>query len=117
MEIGRARGDAVSWDENLRTLTQTTADGLSDLWSSGFNPFHGKFNALREGRTWLPALSRVPARSRWQRRLFGVFAFRGAGTSGFHPAGSFLRTVRVGASNVTKRSEAVGEANLRMFGD
>jgi hypothetical protein len=31
--------------------------GLSNLWSSGFNTFHGKFNVIREGRTWLPAVS------------------------------------------------------------
>jgi hypothetical protein len=31
--------------------------GLSNLWSSGFNTFHGKFNFIREGRTWLPAVS------------------------------------------------------------
>jgi hypothetical protein len=31
--------------------------GLSNLWSSGFNTFHGKVNVLRESRTWLPALS------------------------------------------------------------
>jgi Protein of unknown function (DUF3034) len=31
--------------------------GLSNLWSSGFNTFHGKVNVLREGRNWHPALS------------------------------------------------------------
>jgi hypothetical protein len=31
--------------------------GLSNLWSSGFNTFHGKLNFIREGRTWLPAVS------------------------------------------------------------
>jgi Protein of unknown function (DUF3034) len=31
--------------------------GLSNLWGSGFNTFHGKLNFIREGRTWLPALS------------------------------------------------------------
>lgn len=31
--------------------------GLSNLWSSGFNTFHGKANVLREGRSWFPALS------------------------------------------------------------
>jgi hypothetical protein len=31
--------------------------GLSNLWSSGFNAFHGKLNFLRESRTWRPALS------------------------------------------------------------
>jgi hypothetical protein len=31
--------------------------GLSKLWSSGFNAFHGKFNLLSERRAWRPALS------------------------------------------------------------
>jgi hypothetical protein len=31
--------------------------GLSNLWGSGFNAFHGKLNFLREKRSWLPALS------------------------------------------------------------
>ncbi len=31
--------------------------GLSNLWSSGFNTFHGKLNFVRERRTWLPAMS------------------------------------------------------------
>jgi hypothetical protein len=31
--------------------------GLSKLWSSGFNAFHGKLNLLSERRTWRPALS------------------------------------------------------------
>jgi hypothetical protein len=31
--------------------------GLSNLWSSGFNTFHGKLNVVREGRSWFPALS------------------------------------------------------------
>lgn len=31
--------------------------GLSRLWSSGFNTFHGKLNLLQERRAWLPALS------------------------------------------------------------
>jgi hypothetical protein len=34
-----------------------SATGLSNLWSSGFNAFHGKLNFLRESRTWRPALS------------------------------------------------------------
>jgi hypothetical protein len=34
-----------------------TTAGMSNLWSSGFNVFHGKFNFLRESRTWRPALS------------------------------------------------------------
>jgi len=41
-----------------RTLHETgTTAGLSPLWSSGFNTFHGKVNFLRENRTWRPALS------------------------------------------------------------
>jgi hypothetical protein len=31
--------------------------GVSDLWNGGFNVFHGKFNFLRESRTWRPAMS------------------------------------------------------------
>src|SRR5947208_7397973 len=31
--------------------------GLSTLWSSGFNAFHGKLNFLPERRAWQPALS------------------------------------------------------------
>ncbi len=31
--------------------------GLSNLWDSGFNVFHGKFNFLKERRSWRPALS------------------------------------------------------------
>jgi hypothetical protein len=31
--------------------------GLSNLWSGGFNAFHGKLNFLKERRSWLPALS------------------------------------------------------------
>ena len=31
--------------------------GLSMLWSSGFNAFHGKFNFLRERRSWVPAFA------------------------------------------------------------
>jgi PEP-CTERM motif-containing protein len=31
--------------------------GLSDLWSSGFNAFHGKVNLLKEDRDWIPAIS------------------------------------------------------------
>ena len=31
--------------------------GLSKLWSSGFNVFHGKLNLLSERRTWRPVLS------------------------------------------------------------
>ena len=31
--------------------------GLSTLWSSGFNTFHGKLNFLPERRAWQPALS------------------------------------------------------------
>ena len=31
--------------------------GLSKLWSSGFNAFHGKLNLLSERRAWRPALS------------------------------------------------------------
>jgi len=36
-----------------------TTAGLSNLWGSGFNTFHGKFNFLREnvGKAWLPAVS------------------------------------------------------------
>jgi hypothetical protein len=34
-----------------------TTAGLSDLWSDGFNVFHGKINLVRERRGWLPALS------------------------------------------------------------
>jgi hypothetical protein len=30
---------------------------LSNLWGNGFNTFHGKVNVLREGQSWLPALS------------------------------------------------------------
>jgi hypothetical protein len=33
------------------------APGLSTLWSSGFNAFHGKLNFIREQRTWRPAIS------------------------------------------------------------
>ena len=41
-----------------RTLHEDgTTAGLSSLWSSGFNTFHGKVNLLREHRTWQPALS------------------------------------------------------------
>src|SRR5665213_1058098 len=41
-----------------RTLHETgQTAGLSDLWSRGFNTFHGKVNLLRENRTWRPALS------------------------------------------------------------
>jgi hypothetical protein len=31
--------------------------GLSNLWSSGFNAFHGKLNFLQEDRRWRPGLS------------------------------------------------------------
>jgi hypothetical protein len=31
--------------------------GLSNLWSSGFNTFHGKLNFLQEDRRWRPGLS------------------------------------------------------------
>jgi hypothetical protein len=31
--------------------------GLSNLWGNGFNIFHGKVNALREGRHFRPAIS------------------------------------------------------------
>ncbi len=31
--------------------------GLSMLWSSGFNAFHGKLNFLRERRSWVPAFA------------------------------------------------------------
>jgi hypothetical protein len=31
--------------------------GLSNLWDSGFNVFHGKLNLLQERRTWRPAVS------------------------------------------------------------
>jgi hypothetical protein len=31
--------------------------GLSSLWGSGFNIFHGKFNFLQENLSWRPALS------------------------------------------------------------
>ena len=31
--------------------------GLSNLWSNGFNIFHGKVIVRREGRTWVPAFS------------------------------------------------------------
>jgi hypothetical protein len=41
-----------------RTLHQDGGTaGLSNLWSSGFNTFHGKINVLREGRSWHPAIS------------------------------------------------------------
>jgi hypothetical protein len=41
-----------------RTLHQDGGTaGLSNLWSSGFNTFHGKINVLREGRRWQPAIS------------------------------------------------------------
>ncbi len=30
---------------------------VSNLWSSGFNAFHGKVNLLREKRSWVPAVS------------------------------------------------------------
>jgi hypothetical protein len=41
-----------------RDLHQSgTTTGLSDLWSDGFNVFHGKLNLVRERRGWLPALS------------------------------------------------------------
>ena len=33
------------------------APGLSTLWSSCFNSFHGKLNFIRERRTWRPAIS------------------------------------------------------------
>jgi hypothetical protein len=47
IEIGYTR----SFHQNGSTV------GLSNLWSSGFNIFHGKVNVLREGTHWLPALS------------------------------------------------------------
>jgi hypothetical protein len=41
-----------------RTLHEDgTTAGLSNLWSSGFNTFHGKINVLRESRKWKPAVS------------------------------------------------------------
>jgi Protein of unknown function (DUF3034) len=40
-----------------RDLHQAGTTDLSDLWSSGFNVFHGKVNFLSERRTWRPALS------------------------------------------------------------
>jgi hypothetical protein len=40
-----------------RDLHQAGTSSLSDLWSSGFNTFHGKVNFLSERRTWRPALS------------------------------------------------------------
>ncbi len=40
-----------------RDLHQAGTADLSDLWSSGFNAFHGKVNLLSERRTWRPALS------------------------------------------------------------
>jgi hypothetical protein len=36
---------------------QGSTPGLSSLWSSGFNAFHGKLNIIQERRTWRPALS------------------------------------------------------------
>src|SRR5207249_6850371 len=42
------------------TLTfdqEGSTNGLSNLWSPGFNTFHSKLNFVRERRTWLPALS------------------------------------------------------------
>ncbi|HMJ23573.1 MAG TPA: hypothetical protein VK513_16780 [Terriglobales bacterium] len=41
-----------------RSLHQDgTTAGLSELWSGGFNAFHGKVNLFRERRAGLPALS------------------------------------------------------------
>ncbi len=40
-----------------RDLHQAGTADLNDLWSSGFNVFHGKVNLLSERRTWRPALS------------------------------------------------------------
>jgi hypothetical protein len=31
--------------------------GLSSLWTSGFNAFHGKVNFLEENREWIPTIS------------------------------------------------------------
>ena len=31
--------------------------GVSNLWSSGFNAFHGKVNLLEEDRAWIPTIS------------------------------------------------------------
>jgi hypothetical protein len=40
-----------------RDLHQAGTSSVSNLWSSGFNSFHGKVNFLSERRTWRPALS------------------------------------------------------------
>src|SRR6202047_4825323 len=53
--IGAFTRVEFGYTRNLHQDGSTT--GLSNLWSSGFNTFHGKLNFIREGRTWLPALS------------------------------------------------------------
>jgi hypothetical protein len=40
-----------------RDLHQAGTADISDLWSSGFNAFHGKVNLFSERRSWRPALS------------------------------------------------------------
>ena len=45
----------LGYSRDLHEQGGTT--GLSNLWSSGFNAFHGKVNFLREKRSWLPALA------------------------------------------------------------
>jgi hypothetical protein len=58
--------------------------GLSNLWSSGFNTFHGKVNVLRESRSWRPALS-VGFVARTQvRNVGGVIQDRNTANADFY---------------------------------
>jgi hypothetical protein len=53
--MGALNGLEFGYSRDLHEQGSTT--GLSNLWSSGFNAFHGKFNFLPERRSWRPALS------------------------------------------------------------
>ncbi len=53
--MGALNGLEFGYSRDIHEQGSTT--GLSKLWSSGFNAFHGKFNFLAERRSWRPALA------------------------------------------------------------
>lgn len=65
--------------------------GVSNLWSSGFNTFHGKFNFLPEntaGNNWVPALSIGFVARTQVRNVVGVLQGKDTSNADFYFAGT-----------------------------
>lgn len=68
-----------------------STSGVSNLWSSGFNTFHAKFNFLPEntaGKTWVPALSAGFVARTQVRNVVGVLEGKDTSNADFYVAGT-----------------------------